>query len=200
MRLKVLAATGGFLAVLVVVVLFCGAPVMSIRECLEAPYSNPPLTFQDSDLVGTWEARYAKSIDRLIFKADGTFKQVYEEHYVEDYVYETPWNEWSVERFSDGRARVHVQGARYYMAGIATGELDGMHFDAPELWGRSGPPPYPFYDPFADETVDMVGELILNVRIESSREVLLHHMFIEIDQGFGVSVCERNMFRSVETP
>lgn len=187
-------------AVLSAVVLFCGAPLRSIRECLEAPYSNPPSIVQDSDLVGTWETRYGKSIDRLIFRADGAFKQIYEDPYVEDYVYETPWDAWWVERFPDGRARIHLRGARYYLAGIRMAERDGMRSDAPELWGRSGPPPYPFYDPFADEIVVMVGELILNVRTDSSGELLLHHMFIETDRGFAIIGCERNMFRHVQTP
>ncbi|NIN63946.1 MAG: hypothetical protein GTO63_04360 [Anaerolineae bacterium] len=187
-------------AVVLAVVLLCGVPLNSIRECLEAPYSNPPSSFRDSDLLGTWEAHYGQSIDRVILKADGTFKQVYEDNYVEGYVYETPWNAWSVERFPDGRARVHLEGARYYTAGIATAELDGMHFGGPELWGRSGPPPYPFYDPFADETVDMVGELILNVRTNPSAELLLHHMFIETDRGFAIIGCQWNIFRHVNRP
>ena len=53
------------------------------------PFSNPPATFEESDLVGVWEAEYA-GLDRLTIREDGTFKQVYREG---DYVYETPWNE-----------------------------------------------------------------------------------------------------------
>lgn len=186
--------------VLLAVGLFCAGPLESIRECLEAPYWNPPPAFREGDLVGTWEARYGQSIDRLIFNVDGRFRQIYEDRYMQDYVYESSWNDWWAERFPDGRVRVHLQGARYYVAGITTGEQDGMHFGEAELWGRSGPLPYPFYDPYADETVDMVGELILNVRIDSSGELLLHHMSIETDLGFPIIGCEQDMFRRVETP
>lgn len=91
----------------------------------------PPATFRKTDLVGTWEghyggyAGYGQGLDRLILRADGTFKQIYEIE-KQGYVYETPWNEWWMERFPDGRVRVHLEGARYYVAGIERAERDGL--------------------------------------------------------------------------
>jgi len=175
-------------------------PAQSVRFCAQAPYLPPPTTFEDEDLVGTWRAHYDGSVDTLIFKADRTFKQVYEDRNEEDYVYETPWNEWSVDRYADGSVRIRLQGGRYYPAGIYMAERDGMHPDLPGMWGASGPPAYSFYDAFAEDTVTMVGELVINVRADRSGELLLHHMFIEIDEGFGVIGCERNIFRRVDTP
>jgi len=169
-------------AYLTVVLLVVVLP-LSVTGCIgwEAPYLNPPATFQDSDLVGTWEARYWEAgVDTLIIRADGTFKQIYRDNYKKDYVYETPWNRWWVERFPDGRVRVHFEGGRYFLGFTERGEV--------------------FYDPFADELVKMPGELILNVRKLSSGELILHHMWTHSDRGFGLIGGETEMFRRVETP
>lgn len=159
------------------IVLSVAVLTVSVTGCIgwEAPYSNPPATFQESDLVGTWEARYGKGVDRLIIRADGTFKQIYRDRTY----YETPWNKWWVERLPHGGARVHLEGARYY-----------LNFAADEL----------FYDPFAKESVEMVGELILNVRGLSSGELILHHMWTHGDGGFALIGGETEMFRRVEEP
>ena len=142
--------------------------------------SEPPLaTFRETDLVGTWEghyggyAGYGQGLDRLILRADGTFKQIYKIE-KQGYVYETPWNKWWVERFPDGRVRVHLEGARYYVDGIEIAERDGL---LPAGFG--GPPAHHFYDPFAEgqeKWVEMIRKLILNVRRVSSGELVLAHM------------------------
>lgn len=156
-------------------------------------YSNPPEAFHDLDLVGTWEAHYEKGdVDQLIIRADGSFKQTYQDGTVEDYVYETTWNEWWLERFDDGRVLLHLEGARYYLAGISVAEEDGM------LPGSNWPSF--FYDPFADESIDMVRKLILNVQTDSSGELILHHMWTGSDRGFALIGGEKEVFRRVETP
>jgi hypothetical protein len=176
--------------------------------CLEAPYSPPSPTFQDSDLVGTWETRYAGwpagDIDRLIFRGDGTFRQIYENYIVNGYLYETEWREWWVESLPDGRVRVHLPGARYYAAGIGTAELEGLAppcpTSEPGCTGEPRLPPQSFYDPFAREYLKMAGELVLNVRVDSAGELLLHHMWSHSDRGFPISGCQRKLFRRVQTP
>jgi hypothetical protein len=164
--------------------------------CVEAPYSDPPPQLHDADLVGGWSTAYDGATDQLIIRADGTFKQVYEERIavvVRLHRFETCWNPWWVERSPDGRIRVHLEGARYYPRGSGIAELDGMGY---------GPAPLPwlFHDPFADEYVEMVGKLVLNVRVDSGGELLLHHMFYHSDEGFVVSGCQSEYFRRVDTP
>jgi hypothetical protein len=171
----------------------------------KAAYSNAPSDFQDPDLVGTWEAHYMEwGIDRLVIRAEGTFKQVYRDRTVKDYVYETPWNEWWVERLPDGRVWVHLQGARYYLDGIEVAEREGLEHpgpeDQPNFWGETEPPPHSFYDPFGKEFLNMVGELVLNVRRTSSAELILHHMWASGDRGFAMIGGESEIFRRVETP
>lgn len=176
--------------------------VLLMASACEEQYSNLPPTFQDSDLVGTWEVRYSgRRIDTLIFRADGTFKQIYHDDTVEGYVYETPWNEWWVERFPDGRARVHLQGARNYKEGIRIAELDGMGSPCPEEFPNcvSGHSPRPFYDPIADESLHMVGELVLNIQIDSSGDPVLLHMLLSKDQGFVSLTGKATGFSRVET-
>jgi hypothetical protein len=169
------------------------------------PFSNPPATFQEFDLVGIWETDYwGTGVDRLIIKADGTFKQIYQDRKVEDYAYKTPWNEWWVERLPDGRVWVHLQGARYYLAGIRIAEREGLHDpgpeDQPDFWGEAGPPPRSFYDPFGKEFLEMVGKLVINVRSDSSGKTLLHHMWTSSDRGFAIIGGEAEVFRRVEEP
>lgn len=182
-------------AVLSVLVLMMTAAQCGVQS--GGPFSNPPLAFQKSDLAGTWETKYA-GVDRLIIKADGTFKQTYRE---EDYVYETPWNEWWVERFPDGRVRLHLQGARNYNVSITLAERDGLHHACPEEypdceWASE---PYGYYDPIGHEFVEMVNKLVLNVRSDSSGELLLLHMWKSGTQGFAIIGGEGEVFRRIET-
>jgi len=161
--------------------------ILLMAPACKPQYSNPPPAFQDFDLVGTWEAHYMEwGSDKLIIRADGTFKQIYTDHTAEGYVYETPWSEWWIECFPDGRVRLHLQGARIYKEGIRIAELDGMGSPCPEEFPdcASEHTPRPFYDPIAGESLNMVGELLLNVQRDSSGELVLLHMLLSKDQGF----------------
>jgi hypothetical protein len=164
--------------------------------CREAPYSPPPETLQESDLVGTWRSYYwGDSVDTLILRDDGTFKQIFYDPAEDRYQYETPWNRWWVEQLPGGAVRLHLEGARYYTGGIETAEREGL-----ESFGEPDPSPMPFFDPFADELVLMVGKLILHVRTDSSGDLLLHHLWMHHEGGFVVSGCQREQFRRVEVP
>ncbi|MGB3904008.1 MAG: hypothetical protein WBB22_03735, partial [Anaerolineae bacterium] len=172
--------------------------------CAEAPFLAPNPEFDEFDLVGVWEARYGSRVDTLILKDDGTFKQVYRDPTAEDYVYETAWNKWWLERFPDGRVRMHLPGGRYYIDGVTIAELDGYAYGGPsgnrESTPEAGALPYPFYDPFGKERLHMIGELVLTVRVDSSGELLLHHMTYSSEEGFAMIGCQRSHFRRLETP
>jgi hypothetical protein len=161
-------------------------PAQSARFCVQAPYLPPPATFEDEDLVGTWRAHYDDSIDTLILKPDGTFKQIYEDRYDEDYVYETPWSGWWVERYADGRVRVYLEGARFYEEGTTVAEEGGRYRD------------WTFYDQVAGELVTIPDMLVLNLRMDSSGEPLLLHVWSGPGETFALLGCERNVFRLVE--
>jgi len=176
----------------------------SVLTCLQEPYDAPPLGFDEADLVGTWEVQYTeRSIDTLVLRADGTFKQVYQNR-AEDYTFETPWNEWWVETMGDGAIRLHLQGGRYYPDGILIAELDGVGLPCPEseadCWEGLDLPAYGFYDPVQNDTVFMVAELALNARCDSSGELLLLHMCPAPDECFVVFGCEAGQFRRVAGP
>ena len=172
--------------------------LIALAACSEiADSENPPATLRESDLVGTWKADYGRyhGVDTLILRADGTFKQVYENQR-EDHIYETPWNKWWLERFPDGRVRVHLKGARYYLSGIRMAEEEGV---MPRLVVTGGDP-RPFDDPFDPErrfrSVHMVRKLVLNVRVLPSGELVLAHMLASSEEGFG----DADLFHRVETP
>lgn len=60
-----------------------------------APYDCPPLpeTFTEADLVGTWVASYfLHDTDTLIVRADGTYKQIYDDPDA-GFRYESDWQD-----------------------------------------------------------------------------------------------------------
>ena len=146
---------------------------------------NPPTNFQPSDLDGTWEAHYlGRSVDRLVIKADRTYQQIFDNR--NGYVYISPWNEWHMERLSDGRVRLHLEGGRYYPEGIKIAEAEGMHYvpkGASEELQRFREMPWSFYDSVTEEPLTMVGELILDVDASPSfpGRMALVHMQYDID-------------------
>lgn len=175
----------------------------SVVRCFEVPYDAPPSDFEESDLVGTWEARYMEwGIDTVVLRADGTFKQVYQDRTM-DYRFETPWNEWWLETMGDGAVRLHLEGGRYYPDDILIAELGGLGLPCPEsepdCWEGLDVGPYGFYDPLQNDIVFMVRELVLNVRCDSSGDLLLLHMWAAPDEGFGIFACETGEFRRVRS-
>jgi len=184
------------LPILVLTVVVWPSCCISLLPHLGQPYSDPPAGLRCSDLVGTWEARYGRQgVDRLTLSDDGTFRQTYQDWIVEGYSYETPANEWWLERSDDGRVRLHLQGARYYLAGISMAEQDGMRPPGP--WGTV---PFSFYDPVAEDFLHMVGELVLNIRNDSADELVLLHMWTDSEGGFAIIGGNREEFRRVGSP
>jgi hypothetical protein len=149
---------------------------------------DPPQSFQDSQIAGTWEANYwGLGVDRLTIRADSTFRQTYRDR-SGDHAYETQWNTWWTERLADGRIWLHLQGARYYLGGVAQAEREGA------------PPPYGYYDPFGEEYLEMRKKLVLNVRQDTSGTILLHHMWSTADRGFAIFGGDAEVFRRVAGP
>lgn len=178
--LCLLGAVAAFSALLLV------GPVRSARLCAQAPYLPPPASFDEARLVGTWQAHYGRSVDTLTLNGDGTFTQVYQDGYDEDYVFETARSNWRMNRYADGRVRVYLQGARFYEEGTRVAEQGGRYGD------------WTFYDQVAEESVTMPDTLVLNLRADSSGEPLLLHPWSTADEGFALYGCERNLFRRVE--
>ena len=170
-----------------------------VTTSCSVPYSNPPEGLQEADLVGTWEARYApKRIDCLIIMADGTFKQIYRDYTSGDYTFETPSGAWSLEYLPDGRVRIHLEGARYYVNGIKFGEQDGME-SASSAATSATESPFAFYDPFGKELVYMPKELSLNVQTVAGK-LILHHMWTSSDRGFAVFGGDTETFQRIDLP
>lgn len=174
----------------------------NILLAIEAPFQNPPTSLQEIDLVGTWEVNYRdRGVDSLILRSDGTFKQIYKDFIWENYVYETPWNNWRLESQSNSRLYIHLSEARYYNQG--PGFLEKYMEESPpcsedqstcQLLNSLS---FPFYDPVGQETVYMDDGLVLNVRVDSTGEILLLHMWTSSDRGFVIFGGESEIFRRV---
>jgi len=127
----------------------------------EAPYSTPPPDLKAKDLTGVWVCQYlGGDEDILIIREDGTFMQTLRVRKTGEILFQTPWNEWHMERFSDGRVRLHLIGARQFVGG-------------PELAEAEKNSPWPYNDPFSDETIWPENELMLNVRTTRQGELVL---------------------------
>ncbi|MBC7228454.1 MAG: hypothetical protein H5T61_14685 [Thermoflexales bacterium] len=195
------------------ILLFPGLIALAIACCYGAFYyvvekpiekfeksRNPPMTLNESDLLGTWKAGYDHfyddgGIDTLILKADGTFKQIYENQ-SRNYIFETPWNEWWLERFPDGRVRVHLKGARYYLCGIREVKERPVSLHDPFAFLQGKPAIwYPEIDKNETSIVHTVGELVLNVRVLPSGELVLAHMWPSGEWAWG----DEQLFHRVGT-
>jgi len=57
-----------------------------------------PESFQESDLVGTWQAQHYFGVvtETLILRADHTYQQIYENDRA-DYYYTSSWEQWYLE-------------------------------------------------------------------------------------------------------
>ncbi len=128
-----------------------------------------------SDLVGVWEADYslADGIEILIFREDGTYQQVYEDH--DGYLYVSSWNGWTVSQGADGRVWVYLEGGRWFPHGPEVADLEGMDPSRPSQ-------PHHFYDPVTNGFITMEGRLILTARPwRNSRGLALIHFNFDVD-------------------
>ncbi|MBI5876717.1 MAG: hypothetical protein HZB53_03625 [Chloroflexi bacterium] len=101
-----------------------------------------PSSFQESDLLGRWVARYgAGGIDVLVLRADGTYKQIFDAP-VSGFHYESDWRKWYIERRDSGWIRLHLDGMRRCddtsdMCQREEGGIDGSAIDYCEQKGAS---------------------------------------------------------------
>ena len=71
-----------------------------------------PASFQESDLIGRWVARYgAGGTDVLVLRADGAYKQTFDAP-VSGFHFESDWRKWYIERRDSGWIRLHLDGMR----------------------------------------------------------------------------------------
>jgi hypothetical protein len=83
------------------------------------------VTFQESDLIGTWVASYwSHDTDTLIIREDGTYKQIYNDP-DSSFHYESDWQEWWTEPRPSGYLRLHLKGMHRFD-------------DLPDVWEREG--------------------------------------------------------------
>jgi hypothetical protein len=164
--------------------------------------NNQIANIQMSDLEGEWQANYASGVtDKLVFRSNGTFRQVFED-VQKGYVFDSSWNDWTIEQSSKGFARLRLQGGRYYLEGITLAETNGRKnpinpcLDGDCSWGFE---PRIFYDPFSDEVVHMVDELLLLPFSDSKGKIILHHIWTSSDRGFALIGGEKEIFNKLQT-
>lgn len=94
---------------------------------------HPPVgDFSEASLVGTWVAGAPDHSEKLIIKADGTYKQIIhaEPPNYQSLDYEGDWKPWHLEYSSDNPPYLHLTGFAFCGAtSIPCGSIDGGGYD-----------------------------------------------------------------------
>ncbi len=190
---------------LVGILLFClvaGKSLQIFKQGLdlanEAPFSDPPFPFDNDDLVGKWVINYTKArTEELSVYRDGKYQQIYRDNVV---VLESPSNDWKIQHLPDGRMYLHLIGAKYYFFG-ASATSDGyalcLEVD-PTCEEIDNIVPIEAYDWIGKEWVDVSGQIVLNVRMNSNGEIILLHLWKNSDRGFPIFGGEAEFFKKEE--
>ena len=140
----------------------------------------PPETFQESDLVGTWIAKYGRNItDTLVIRENGTYKQIYTNS-ITDYYFESDWQKWRIEYRKSGIPHLHMQGMR---------KCDGISERCQREEG--GGDDTLWFDYCEERLIPMRGEVILLVIgvperfAQPSRGILLRQLSVNSDTFAG---------------
>jgi hypothetical protein len=140
----------------------------------------PPETFQESDLVGTWVARYGHSAtDTLIIKSDGTYKQIYTNS-ITGYHFESDWLKWWIDYTESGIPHLYMQEMR---------KCDGISEDCRREGGGGGDSLW--FDYCEERLIHMRGEVVLLVVgvperfAQPLRGILLRQLSINSDSFAG---------------
>jgi hypothetical protein len=189
--LKILA----FLSFLVVLIFFSINLAKGITFVFQAPFADPSQSFAKTDLVGVWETHYAEGFEKLEIKTDNTFRQIYFSNNAENNLFTE--GTWRIEEFSDGRKRIHLVGAHYFLAGWGFSLNNGLIPCGDKCDTSITQPPFFYYDPIAGEQITQVGELILNIRMRPDGKLIMMHMWQSSDQGFALFGGNQEVFTKV---
>lgn len=145
-------------------------------------YQNPPKSLEKTDLIGTWEVSYDEWGKDSIALGIDSFTQKYQDSLGQGHTYEFTGHQWQLERLPQGLVRIHLQGAKYFRLGV---DFSNQSY---------------LYDSFANETLTIQGELVLEVRVTQANEFVLYHLTTDADAG-GVSLFgnSANFFRKVSS-
>lgn len=170
--------------------------VLTVNSC-SIRFTNPSPNLESSDLEGMWTAHYSLgTTDTITLKPDGTFRQIFRDA-DEEYVFDSGRNHWTLEKLPNGIIRLHLYGGRYYLDGISLAEANGRKnpddpcLDTDCAWGLQ---PRSFYDPFGNELLQMVDELILVAQVDAAGNLILHHVWTSSDRGFLLIDKDREIF------
>jgi hypothetical protein len=122
----------------------------SLSKNKESGCRLPPTEFTEKDLIGTWTTGSDVS-DTLIFKEDGTYKQIIQIDTEHHFHYESDWQKWWVNDSEIGIPYVHLENMRLcvYWQGIECDKIGGGDHN--------------WYDFCQSEWIKMPGEGILMV-------------------------------------
>jgi hypothetical protein len=190
-----------YIATLAFTLVVCA--LITVVNICSINFTQPHPDLESSELEGIWITHYSRgTTDTITLNSDGTFRQVFEDSR-RDYVFDSGWNSWTLERLQSGEIRLHLQGGRFYLEDIQLAERNGRRdpdnpcLDVNCKWGLQ---PDPFYDPFANELVEMVDKLVLVVLLDSRDNLILHHVWSTSDRGFLLFDKDMEYFKRSDNP
>lgn len=166
---------------LIGLLVLCGFILCRVCTFLDTPpFTVPDNEVTEEDIIGTWTVEYGEGREKITFFPEGKYQQVYEDN-KQNYFYTSNIYNWYIEITEEGLYYLHLEGGRYYLAGISYFENDG--------WGRS------FYDPFAKKIIQPDNELILVVVNDKSKNLILHQLWTSPDRGFPILDKDEEYFK-----
>jgi hypothetical protein len=159
-----------FLAAITITLACCYGSIFAYNYLVSFP--AVPDTFDEADLVGTWQAKYGTSrTDTITFKADGTYQQIFQSP-LDNYYYESSWNKWYIEYAPPEMPKLYLKDMRYCTS-IYYCETTG-----------SGDTQI-YYDFIDREVVRLTGEVILRITGDEDNPKGIRLWQLQIDEDDG---------------
>ncbi|MCP4362038.1 MAG: hypothetical protein GY796_28845 [Chloroflexi bacterium] len=132
----------------------------------------PPATFQEADLVGTWQG-WRDEGEMLILRADRTFKQIYDAMLETGSYHFEGEGTWWLEYRPSGCVYIHLEGMRYYHLDYSTAETGNRHSHGLVS----------FWDYCEERVIEMPDKVIMIVGSHRGflKDIKLEHMAMEIN-------------------
>ena len=165
---------------IIIIIIICFVPPF-LYGCSLVPYEQPPSGLQIEDLLGTWEVQYSEKAWEKLVLQENEFSQEFQDQYNGGHHFKQSGKKWEIKEFPDGRTQVLLDNGKYFLLGYSLSDK------------------LPIYNPFTGEFLRPSTQLRLEIRTDSSGELILHHLYIDADAGFPLFGREHQFFRRADS-
>lgn len=100
----------------------------NLSQSQDKKHCQKPENFSEANLVGIWEAGWARRNDTIIISSDGLYKQKLQVE-EDEFKYESDWQRWWI-NYQNGIPYLHLEGMRMcvYWSGVECDQVGGGDF------------------------------------------------------------------------